>query len=246
LRLSALAFTLVLVVAALFGISHQKSNAQGSHCDLALVLAIDASSSVNSDEYALQMKGMAAALLDTEVREAILSLGGMYMAAFEWNGRMNQKMLFEWTQLNTEADVFGLADALARHERNSDNSPTALGSALGFAHRLFPQLPIPCFRQVIDVSGDGLNNEGIPPKKVLKLWDFSKITVNGLAINGSDPLHDSAHQDVMSYYRLNVLHGHGSFLVIAENFEAFEEAMKKKLLKEITPGVVGMLDQRSR
>jgi len=60
--------------------------AQGNACDLALVLAIDASSSVNSDEYALQMKGMAAALLDTEVKEAILSLGGMYMVAFEWNG----------------------------------------------------------------------------------------------------------------------------------------------------------------
>lgn len=215
--------------------------AQGNACDLALVLAIDASSSVNSDEYALQMKGMAAALLDTEVKEAILSLGGMYMVAFEWNGRMNQKMLFNWTQLNTEADIFGLADALAKHERNSDNSPTALGSAIGFAHRLFAQLPTKCFRQVIDVSGDGLNNEGITPDKVYALWDFSKITVNGLAINGSDPLHDSAHQDVMTYYRRNVLRGNGAFLVIAENFEAFEEAMKKKLLKEITPGVVGSL-----
>jgi len=193
--------------------------AQGNACDLALVLAIDASSSVNSDEYALQMKGMAAALLDTEVKEAILSLGGMYMVAFEWNGRMNQKMLFNWTQLNTEADIFGLADALAKHERNSTK----------------------CFRQVIDVSGDGLNNEGITPDKVYALWDFSKITVNGLAINGSDPLHDSAHQDVMTYYRRNVLRGNGAFLVIAENFEAFEEAMKKKLLKEITPGVVGSL-----
>jgi len=143
--------------------------------------------------------------------------------------------------LNTEADIFALADALAKHERNSENSPTALGSAIGFAHRLFPQLPTKCFRQVIDVSGDGLNNEGITPDKVYALWDFSKITVNGLAINGSDPMHDSAHQDVMTYYRRNVLYGNASFLVIAENFEAFEEAMKKKLLKEIVPGAVGAL-----
>lgn len=236
----ALIFIVLIIGASSFAIP-KKAVAQNNYCDLALVLAIDASSSVNSDEYALQMKGMAAALLDTEVQEAILSLGGMYMAAFEWNGRMNQKMLFNWSQLNTEADIFALAEALAKHERNSEKSPTALGSALGYAHRLFPQLPTKCFRQVIDVSGDGLNNEGIPPKQVFAMWDFSKITVNGLAINGSDPLHDSAHQDVMTYYRRNVLHGHGSFLVIAENFEAFEEAMKKKLLKEITPGAVGSL-----
>lgn len=235
---------------AMFGVSKhlpQEAQAQvqgqGRACDLALVLAMDASSSVNPDEYALQMKGMAAALLDTQVKEAILSLGGMYMAAFEWNGRMNQKMLFNWTQLNTEADIFGLAQALATHKRNSEDSPTALGSALGYAHRLFPKLPTRCLRQVIDVSGDGLNNEGIKPEQVLAMWDFSQITVNGLAINGSDPLHDSAHQDVMNYYRQNVLHGNASFLVVAENFESFEEAMKRKLLKEITPGAVGLLEQ---
>lgn len=236
-----IALTLLsLIVSAVFFAESSKPKAQT--CDLALVLAMDASSSVNSDEYALQMKGMASALLDTEVRDAILSLGGMYMAAFEWNGRMNQKMLFNWSQLNTEADIFALAEALAKHKRNSTKSPTALGSALGYAHRLFPKLPTPCFRQVIDVSGDGLNNEGVKPKQVLAMWDFSEITVNGLAINGSDPLHDSAHQDVMTYYRQNVLHGSGSFLVIAENFQSFEEAMKKKLLKEITPGAVGLLE----
>lgn len=223
-----------------FGVSH-KAHAQNQACDLALVLAMDASSSVNAKEYDLQLKGMATALLDKEVTEAILSLGGMYMAAFEWNGRTNQKMLFNWSQLNTEADIFALAQALATHERNSEKSPTALGSALGFAHRLFPQLPTQCLRQVVDVSGDGLNNEGITPEKVYALWDFSKITVNGLAIKGSDPLHDNIHQDIDHYYRQKVLHGNASFLVIAENFESFEEAMKKKLLKEIVPGAVGSL-----
>lgn len=230
-----------LMAGAVVFLMPTRSNAQTQSCDLALVLAMDASSSVNQKEYDLQLKGMAAALLDTEVKEAILSLGGMYMAAFEWNGRTNQKMLFEWSQLNTEADIFALAQALATHERNSVRSPTALGSALGFAHRLFPALPTPCIRQVIDVSGDGLNNEGITPQKVYALWDFSNITVNGLAIKGTDPLHDNIHQDIEDYYRQQVLRGNASFLVIAENFESFEEAMKKKLLKEIVPGAVGSL-----
>lgn len=240
MKLTALTFSLLIMSAVMFGEKHQ-SRAQTQACDLALVLAMDASSSVNAREYELQLKGMASALLDTEVKEAILSLGGMYMAAFEWNGRTNQKMLFNWSQLNTEADIFALAQALATHERNSVKSPTALGSALGFAHRLFPRLPIPCIRQVIDVSGDGLNNEGITPDKVYALWDFSGITVNGLAIKGTDPLHDNIHQDIESYYRQKVLRGNASFLVIAENFESFEEAMKKKLLKEIVPGAIGRL-----
>lgn len=221
--------------------SNSQSKAQGQACDLALVLAMDASSSVNSDEYALQMKGMASALLDREVTQAILSLGGMYMAAFEWNGIRNQKLLFDWTQLNSEADIFGLAERLAKHQRNSEKSPTALGSALGYAHRLFARLPKRCLRQVIDVSGDGLNNDGITPDKVYALWDFSNITVNGLVIKGTDPLHDNIHQDVDDYYRQEVLKGNASFLVIAENFKSFEEAMKRKLLMEITPGAVGLL-----
>ncbi len=229
-----------LIVSAALLVQSQKVVAQNQACDLALVLAMDASSSVNEREYELQLKGMAAALLDTEVKEAILSLGGMYMAAFEWNGRTNQKLLFNWSQLNTEADIFTLAQALATHERNSVKSPTALGSALGYAHRMFPKLPTQCIRQVIDVSGDGLNNEGITPAKVYALWDFSKITVNGLAIKGTDPLHDNIHQDIEDYYRQQVLRGNASFLVIAENFESFEEAMKKKLLKEIVPGAIGL------
>ncbi len=237
--LTIIAFLIMCVVS--FG-GLNKAKAQGQACDLALILAMDASSSVNSDEYDLQMKGMASALLDTEVKEAILSLGGMYMAAFEWNGRTNQKFLFNWTRLKSEADIFAVARKLALHERNSEKSPTALGSALGYAHRLFRQLPTQCLRQVIDVSGDGINNEGITPEKVFALWNFSNITVNGLAIKGTDPLHDNIHPDIDDYYRQQVLRGNGSFLVIAENFQSFEDAMKQKLLKEIRPGPVGLLE----
>ncbi len=221
----------------------QVAHGQQRYCDLALVLAMDASSSVNSREYELQLKGMASALLDFKVQEAIVSLGGMYMAGFEWNGRTNQKLLFNWTWLETQADIFAVAQTLATHQRNSDKSPTALGAALGYAHRMFPKLPQPCQRQVIDVSGDGINNDGLQPASIYKLWDFANITVNGLAIKGSDPLHDNIHPDVEDYYRQEILRGAGAFLVIAENFESFEEAMTQKLLKEIVPGPIGSLSQ---
>ncbi len=88
MRKLALIF-ICIFIGAIFFVQPSKLKAQGQPCDLALVLAIDASSSVYSDEYALQMKGMVSALLDAEVTEAILSLGGMYMAAFEWNGTRN-------------------------------------------------------------------------------------------------------------------------------------------------------------
>ena len=233
----------LFAIALLFGKS-PTANAQSNHCDLALVLAMDASSSVNEREYELQMKGMASALLNAEVQEAILALGGMYISAFEWNGQRNQKMLFDWTRLQNRADILALARELALHQRNSTKSPTALGSALGYAHRLFPKLPTRCLRNVIDVSGDGLSNDGITPAKIYRMWDFSDIVVNGLAIKGTDPLHDSFYQDVENYYRQQVLRGGGSFLIIAENFESFEEAMTRKLLKEISPGPIGFLNPK--
>ena len=156
--------------------------AQSQYCGLALVLAMDASSSVDDREYGIQMRGMAAALLDTEVREAIDLIGGLYLAAFEWNGKLKQKLIFDWVFLETGSDTTALAGILGRHVRNTKRSPTALGAALGYAHRLFPRLPSRCTRQVIDVSGDGHNNDGVTPDEIYALYDFSNIQVNGLVI----------------------------------------------------------------
>ncbi|MDJ0614848.1 MAG: DUF1194 domain-containing protein [Rhizobiaceae bacterium] len=223
-------------------VNHDHVNAQPQYCDLALVLAMDASSSVDDREYALQMKGMASALLDQEVQEAIESIGGLYLSAFEWNGQLKQKIIFDWIYVRSRAEALTLAAILARHERNATNFPTALGAALGFAHRMFPRLPQPCARMVIDVAGDGHSNDGIQPSEIYNLYDFSGIQVNGLVIKDHFTSPETFYRDPEKYYRENVIRGTGAFLELAHTFDDFESAMKKKLLKEIVPGPIGMLE----
>lgn len=224
-----------------FGFSEKQVSAQPQYCDLALVLAMDASSSVDDREYALQMKGTASALLDPEVQEAIETLGGLYLSAFEWNGKLQQKMIFDWIYLTGREDALMLAGILARHERNATNAPTALGAALGYAHRLFGKLPLPCARKVIDVAGDGGNNDGVKPGEVYQLWDFTGIQVNGLVIKDLYTSPETFYRDPEAYYRDHVIRGPGAFLELAHTFDDFEQAMKKKLLKEIVPGPIGAL-----
>lgn len=230
------AFFLALVVFA------RPAFAQPQYCGLALVLAMDASSSVDDREYELQMDGVAAALLSPEVQEAIASVGGLYMAAFEWNGRLKQKMIFDWVFVESIREVTSIATLLARHQRNSTNSPTAIGAALGYAHRLLARVPAPCTRMVIDVSGDGANNHGITPDEAYALYDFSGIVVNGLVIKDDYRSPETFYRDPEGYYRDHVLYGPGAFLALANGYYDFEKAMKNKLLREIVPGPIGALE----
>lgn len=223
-------------------LNQSPAQAQNRFCNLALVLAMDASSSVDDREYKLQMNGMASALLDPEVQLAIDTIGGMYLTSFEWNGRLKQKMIFDWVYLEKGSDAFQLASVLANHARNSTRSPTAIGAALGYAHRLFRKLPAPCTRKVIDVAGDGHNNDGLSPDEIYKLYDFSDIQVNGLVIKDFYQSPETFYRDPETYYRDHVMHGAGAFLELAHTFDDFETAMKKKLLKEIVPGPIGMLE----
>jgi hypothetical protein len=86
--------------------------------------------------------------------------------------------------------------------------------------------PLQCARAVIDVSGDGVNNEGFEPDLAYRNFDFSNVTVNGLVIQGADP-------DPVSYYQSEVAYGPGAFVIVAARFEDYETAMKQKLLREI-------------
>jgi len=240
---AALSLLLILLAVPKSQYSIAQAQNQPRFCNLALVLAMDASSSVNSREYALQMKGMASALLNQRVKEAILAMGGIYLAAFEWNGRSNQKMLFNWTWLENEQDIFNVASLLAKHQRNSINSPTAIGHAIAYASFLYPTLPEPCSRHVLDVSGDGINNEGYSPNIAYRNFDLDEVTVNGLTIQQRGVEHDKFYGELESYYNQQVIKGPGSFVIVADSFENFEDAMTLKLLKEIAPSLIGQVQQ---
>lgn len=207
-----------------------------AHCRLALLLAMDVSASVDSGEYALQRDGLAQALARPDIRRAILSgaPGSVALAIFEWSGRSQQTVMLDWTVLDSEATLDLVAAQVAEARRSWKDYPTAMGYALGYAAGLLERAPR-CDRQVIDVSGDGVNNEGFAPDRAYAHFPLEDVTVNGLVIEGVEP-------GITRFYRTEVLRGPGSFLEIAPDFEGFADAMARKLFREVNGLVLGSQD----
>ncbi|MFO7759957.1 MAG: DUF1194 domain-containing protein [Roseovarius sp.] len=196
-------------------------------CRLALLLALDASASVDARGYALQRDGLAAALAAPDIRHAILAgRGEVVLGVYEWSGRFQQHLHLDWTPLRSPEDISRAAAIIAGMRRVTSDFPTALGSALGFGARLMTRAP-DCARRVIDVSGDGINNQGFGPALAYRHFPFDGITVNGLVVLGGSA-------EVVRHYRDEVLRGPGAFLELAEGFEDFERAMARKLFREIS------------
>lgn len=204
-------------------------------CGLSLLLALDVSSSVDAGEFALQTGGLARALRDPAVRRSIVAAGGMQAMALEWSGRNQDVDIAPWSLLTSDDDIFRFADRIETHQRAYDEFPTALGHALGHAATRLSKAPLRCARAVIDVSGDGVNNDGFEPLLAYRNFDFANVTVNGLVIQGADP-------DPVAYYRAEVRHGPGAFVEIANDFGDYETAMKRKLLREINGSGLAMAD----
>jgi Ca-activated chloride channel homolog len=226
-----------MAAAAVFGLLLSPAIVQAqTRCGVSLVLALDTSASVDPSEFQLQMAGLAGALRDNTIRQAIVEAGGVQAMAFEWSGRYQQVDIAPWTFLRSDADVFAFADRIATHRRGYDEFPTALGYALGHAAIELGRAPRRCARSVVDVSGDGVSNEGYEPALAFKNFDFSNVTVNGMVIAGEKP-------DPVAYYRAEVIHGPGAFVEVAAGFEDYEAAMKRKLLREINGAALSYLSR---
>ena len=223
----------VLGSAVLTGPTGAQTTAE--RCRLALALAIDVSSSVDSLEYQLQRDGLARALNSEAVRHALLSnpLGWVAIAAYEWSGRRQQNVILPWTAMRSETDISAAAGRIAQTTRLYDEFPTALGYGLGFGATLLTNAPF-CLRKTLDMAGDGVNNEGFAPFFAYKHFPLSDVTVNGLVIEGSDA-------EVYDFYLSEVIHGPGAFLEVAAGYDDFERAMTRKLLREINDIVLGEL-----
>jgi hypothetical protein len=200
--------------------------AQQEHCRLALLLALDVSSSVDADEYILQRDGLAAALDDAVIRSAILDGDGLVsLAIYEWSGRRQSAMVTNWVALTDDSAIDGVIKTLMSAPRSHTRFPTAMGYALGFGANLLSRGP-KCDRQVIDLSGDGENNDGFPPHLAYKNFPFANVTVNGLAVlGGSD--------DVLDYFHREVRFGFGAFIETSEGYLGYREAMTRKLFREL-------------
>lgn len=208
--------------------------AAAAPCRLALLLAIDVSSSVDQSEDALQRGGLAGALVAPDVVAAFLASDApVALAAFEWSGRYNQAVLLDWTIIRSPADLTDAALAISRTTRSHDNYPTALGHALAHGATVLEQAPY-CDAQVIDIAGDGINNEGFAPAQAYAHFPFEGVTVNGLVVlDGSD---DAA---LLGYYQREVMRGRLAFVETARGFSDYENAMQRKLLRELSVRIIG-------
>ena len=196
-------------------------------CALELILAVDVSGSIDQDEFALQTEGIASAFEHPHLAEAIIRQeGGIWVTLTQWSGATRQRQVTEWHRLTDPSSMSAFADEIRRSGRDWRNYSTAIGEALFHALKTGETVPERCKRRVVDVSGDGVSNEGRAPRAMADALAALGYTVNALVIRGDSP-------DPVRYYQRNVLAGPNAFIEIAQDFEDYPRAILRKLLKEI-------------
>ncbi len=198
-----------------------------------LVLAVDCSVSVNDSEYILQMAGIASALRRPELRRLIADHGdGVAITVMQWAGTAVVQQVVPWRLLTSDDDVMRFATEVEQARRAPLSYYTAPGHAILGAMRLIETNAYEGYERKIDVSGDGRRNTGPPPSGARALANAAGITINGLAI-----LKDDA--GLAGYYEREIAGGPGSFVVSADTFEDFADAMARKLFRELSPRMSG-------
>lgn len=200
-------------------------------CDLALLLAVDVSGSVDKDEYRVQMDGLAVALRDGIVADALVDQRAQ-VSLVQWTGSSRQRQTVPWTAINSYRDVLALADAIESDPRIWRNYSTAIGEALLVSREAFAPV-VHCLRKVIDVSGDGVSNEGVEPATQRAALNAADITVNALAI-------ETDQTDLTGYFFENLITGPGAFVATANGFADYPEQIKRKLQRETVRQVTSL------
>ena len=203
--------------------------------DTLLVLAVDISRSVDEDEARLQRLGYRNGISDPRVVQGMLAgaLGSIGLAYVEWAGSEYQRLVLPWRRIASQQDATAWAEALAEAPRQS-LSWTSISGALTFSGQVLAQAPFEGTRRVIDVSGDGVNNSGPPPEAVRDRLVADGVVINGLPIVNDRPTFGRAPPVPLDqYYRDSVIGGEGAFMIVAEDFDSFGTAVRRKLIREI-------------
>ena len=195
--------------------------------DLALVLAIDSSGSVDFAEFELQAGGIARAFRDPEVIEAISGAApnGIAVSVLQWSGRSQHLVAVDWMEVTDARSARALAAKVEAAGRTLIGE-TAIADALRFAAGHLAKGQFQGARRIIDLSGDGPANVGGDPGPVRDAAVRAGITINGLAILNESPKLDH-------YYAAHVIGGPDAFVVAARDYRDFAEAIRHKLLREI-------------
>ena len=193
-------------------------------CDTALILTIDVSNSIDVAEYKLQTDGMADAVLDAEVMEALIQ-GQVAVAVMQWSGVDRQQVSIPWAQLRNEADVRAFAAEARIMPRAFVMSDTAPGDAILFALDQFTNAP-QCTRQVIDISGDGTPNAGSNTRDASRAAERQGVTINGIAI-------ESMGVAITTFFSRAVITRDG-FVITARTHRDYPRAIREKILREVS------------
>jgi hypothetical protein len=234
----ARAFRLILAVVVATSLSAPIARAAEA-VDLLLVLAADVSRSIDTAKFQLQRDGYAAAITDRRVLNVIRSGPNHQIAVcfVEWSGVGAQKLVIDWTIVRDDASAREFSAQIAEAPR-SFSDRTSISGGIEFAMVQFARAPYDAKRRTIDVSGDGTNNSGREVSAARDDALADGVTINGLVILSDRPLawnadHTNPPGGLEKYYRDNVVGGPGAFVMAAENFESFGQAIINKMIAEI-------------
>ena len=204
------------------------SRAHAEEVDLALVLAVDASGSVNQYRFELQKRGYVEAFRNPRVWRAIQSgmRGAIAVQMFQWTGPFMQREAVGWMIIRDQQSAEAFARAVEQGERQLFGGGTSISGAIDHGVRVLEEMPHKAARKVIDVSGDGENTSGRPARVARDAALAQGIVINGLPILAFEPFLDQ-------HYEREVIGGEGAFMIVAKNFETFGDAVLRKLIAEI-------------
>jgi Ca-activated chloride channel family protein len=193
-------------------------------CDIALVLSIDVSNSIDPQEYRIQTEGMAAALLDEEIVAALID-GKVALLVMQWSGVDKQAVSIPWARMTSRAEVEDFASAAMLMPRAFVLSDTAPAEAVIFALDQFAAVP-DCQRRIIDVSGDGTPNSGADVRAARNLAETRGVTINGIAI-------ESLGLAITGFFERALITRNG-FVITARTHRDYPRAIRAKILRELS------------
>jgi len=203
--------------------------------DVELVLAVDVSYSMDMDELAIQREGYAQAIVSKEFLQALKTgpNGKIAVTYFEWAASSDQKIIIPWRVIDGPETADAVANEIMKTPIRRA-SRTSISGAINFAMPLFDENPYRGLRRVIDISGDGPNNNGAPVTGARDEALSKGIVINGLPIMVKEPSYSTMDIDNLDYYYEDcVIGGPGSFVVPIKDREKFKEAIRTKLLLEV-------------
>jgi hypothetical protein len=203
--------------------------------DVELVLAVDVSYSMDMDELAIQREGYAQAIVSREFLQALKAMphGKISVTYFEWAASSDQKIIIPWRVIDGPETADAVAEEILKTPIRRA-SRTSISGAIYFAMPLFDENPYRGLRRVIDISGDGPNNNGSPVTIARDLALSKGITINGLPIMVKEPSYSTMDiENLDFYYEDCVIGGPGAFVVSIKDRDKFKEAIRTKLLLEV-------------